>query len=655
MRFEILKWQSEGLRCPDFIFDLTKGVNAKASFLQMPNGTGKTTTLELLKSCLYDRQFTTSDIESYKPKIVTEIKDKAFFQTKFTIDGKIFYITINFDFAKKTHSYSSSLSDVGGHKQGFRLPDELESIVDKGLLDLLFVDLEIDVKPMFRSHNTNAQEAIRKLCKIKSLEKIINDFETYKISQRKKSVKNGNIITKINTEENRESKINNKIEAIEKKAAEYKKFLTTTDEEYNSKKKEIDEIIESDTLTFKKIKDLEKRRDEAKSNYEETLKNNLEAIKDIGSFDGTLKNEIIEFVTALDHMGLPEEEVRAFFKKILERKLCICGEELDDNKKQLIKKGMDKFISEKESLIISRIKDSVTKNTEKNKNDLDKCSKDINIHKFDLDALNEKIKTTTDNKLKDKIEMKQNNDALGKKRSEKQYFLDHTIKQDWAAKHNEENTESLVSLIQQRKNVEKILAELSGTKDIEDRVSFLNRLLETAKTNAELEISQQITQECNKKIKKMFTKNPIFINSIKNNIILEGQLGASTGQEARIGIIFLLSLLDRSKINFPLIIDTPVKGMDGAAKRRTAQFISELHSQFLCFVIDEDKSKFTDKFNEITNGKSNFITSFRRSEEFDKMITDNNVQQDQIYKSYNGQVVYDYPFFDKFTEEEDKE
>ena len=45
MRFEILKWQSEGLRCPDFIFDLTKGVNAKASFLQMPNGTGKTTTL----------------------------------------------------------------------------------------------------------------------------------------------------------------------------------------------------------------------------------------------------------------------------------------------------------------------------------------------------------------------------------------------------------------------------------------------------------------------------------------------------------------------------------------------------------------------------------------------------------------------------------
>ena len=70
----------------------------------------------------------------------------------------------------------------------------------------------------------------------------------------------------------------------------------------------------------------------------------------------------------------------------------------------------------------------------------------------------------------------------------------------------------------------------------------------------------------------MFTKNPVYINSIKNYIVL-GQEEGSTGQEARIGIIFLLTILERSKIKFPLIIDTPVKGMDSAGKRRTARFI----------------------------------------------------------------------------------
>ena len=90
MKLEIVSWKSEGLRCPDFSFDLDKFSNLKSSFVQMPNGTGKTTTLELLKSCLYDRDFKTDDISSYKPKKDKDLKDKPFFQTKFKIDGKIY-------------------------------------------------------------------------------------------------------------------------------------------------------------------------------------------------------------------------------------------------------------------------------------------------------------------------------------------------------------------------------------------------------------------------------------------------------------------------------------------------------------------------------------------------------------------------------------
>ena len=654
MRLEIVGWKSEGLRCPDFSFNLDKISNLKATFVQMPNGTGKTTTLELLKSCLYDRDFKPEDINSYKPKKEKDIKDKPFFQTKFKIDGNIFYITINFDFKKNTHSYSSSLKGKGGQKPGFILPEELETVVDKGLVDLLFVDLELDVKPMFRSHNTNALGAIRKLCKIDTLEKLISDFEKYKIFQRKKNVPSGNIITKINTAESKEKKILNKINTINEKIAEYQKFLDDTDENYHNTKKDLDNTIENDVLASKKILDFEKRRDQAKSDYENSLKNNLEAIKDIGSFDGTLKDELKQFVQDLDDLGLPEEEVKVFFKKILEKQICICGESLDDNKRNIIKKGMDNFISEQESMIINKIKNSVETNTTKEKNNLDEYSKEINELKFNFDALEDKISTIRNNTLKDKLELFKKNEDLGKERENRKYFLEHTIKQPWAAKHHEENTESLVSLIEQKKIIGITLAELSDTKDIDQRVSFLNTILDEAKNDSENEISKEITKECNRKIEIMLKKDPVLIHSIKNNIVLDGQAGGSTGQEARIGIIFLISLLERSKINFPLILDTPVKGMDGAAKRRTARFISELEGQFLCFVIDEDKSKFTDKFHEITNGKSNFITSFRRAKEFDSMVIESEIKEDQIFKSDNGQVIYDYPFFFFFTEEDDE-
>ena len=71
-------------------------------------------------------------------------------------------------------------------------------------------------------------------------------------------------------------------------------------------------------------------------------------------------------------MGLPEEEVRIFFKKILEKKLCICGEELDHNKKLIIKEAMESFISDEESRIIGRIKGTFDNTKRIEKNDLDK-------------------------------------------------------------------------------------------------------------------------------------------------------------------------------------------------------------------------------------------------------------------------------------------
>jgi len=650
MKFELLGWKCEGLRCPDFNFEINKSGNATATFLQMPNGTGKTTTLRLLKRSLYNHQFKSTEIDQYKAKLKKEYKDKGFFQAKYKIEGNIFYTQINFEFDKNNSYYTSSLTEKGGFNKGFQLPESLENIIDQELIDLLFVDLEIDVKPMFRNHQTGAQEAIRKFCKINLIDLLIKDFDDFKTKKRKENAPSGNISVQIDTEETRFNKIINKIEKLEKVKLDYKKYLNETEDEFNDGEKQLNDILESNTVSNKKRKDLELRRDEAKSNYDNLLKNNLEAIKNIGSYEGILKDEIDDFVKALDDMGLPEEEVRIFFKKILEKKLCICGEELDHNKKLIIKEAMESFISDEESRIIGRIKGTFDNITRIEKNDLDKFSTDIQKQYSEVSRLEENIELLEKRSLKDNVELSQKIKELKEERSLRKNFLENIINERWKAKDTEE-TDSLVSLHEQKLRVEKQLATLSGTRETEEKVIFLNNTLKSAMEKAMIEISIQITKECNKKIDKMFVKNPIYIRSIEKNIVLDGQLEGSTGQEARIGIIFLLTILERSSIEFPLIVDTPVKGMDNAAKRRTAQFISDLKSQFLCFVIDSDKPHFTDEFHKLTNGESNFITAFRRSDEFDNLIL--NQPQNLIESSHNGQVVYQYPFFKEFTEEED--
>src|SRR5215213_9465405 len=50
----IAGWEAKGLRCPDHrvSFENSVGGTHRISLLQMPNGTGKTTTLKLLRAAL---------------------------------------------------------------------------------------------------------------------------------------------------------------------------------------------------------------------------------------------------------------------------------------------------------------------------------------------------------------------------------------------------------------------------------------------------------------------------------------------------------------------------------------------------------------------------------------------------------------------------
>ena len=63
----------------DFSFDLKRNKNSKAAFVQMPNGTGKTTTLNMLKKTMYEHIFKSSEIIEVEAKIPEEKKKKRFF------------------------------------------------------------------------------------------------------------------------------------------------------------------------------------------------------------------------------------------------------------------------------------------------------------------------------------------------------------------------------------------------------------------------------------------------------------------------------------------------------------------------------------------------------------------------------------------------
>ena len=73
MDIRIKGWQSLGLRCPDVVVEL-EGASADSSsvhIIQMPNGTGKTSTLELIKASL------SGDARNWAPSEISEFAQSS--------------------------------------------------------------------------------------------------------------------------------------------------------------------------------------------------------------------------------------------------------------------------------------------------------------------------------------------------------------------------------------------------------------------------------------------------------------------------------------------------------------------------------------------------------------------------------------------------
>ncbi|OYW99065.1 MAG: hypothetical protein B7Z15_21465, partial [Rhizobiales bacterium 32-66-8] len=124
MRIDIAGWSTSGLRCPDVAIDLIGSAPAtpKVTLLQMPNGTGKTTTLEMLIATLsgvatsWDEKI----VRSYRRK--GDDRDLGTFVVSLLVDGRPLSIELVLDFEMGTARYRTTNPGSGGVVQSWAPP-----------------------------------------------------------------------------------------------------------------------------------------------------------------------------------------------------------------------------------------------------------------------------------------------------------------------------------------------------------------------------------------------------------------------------------------------------------------------------------------------------------------------------------------------------
>jgi DNA sulfur modification protein DndD len=99
---KILGWSAKGLRCPDHDLSFENGSGVyKISLVQMPNGTGKTTTLKLLRAALTGPDIWKDDFDKVDQLRKNQQTEQGQFELRLLYNGRRLTIQMQFDFITK--------------------------------------------------------------------------------------------------------------------------------------------------------------------------------------------------------------------------------------------------------------------------------------------------------------------------------------------------------------------------------------------------------------------------------------------------------------------------------------------------------------------------------------------------------------------------
>jgi DNA sulfur modification protein DndD len=146
--------------------------------------------------------------------------------------------------------------------------------------------------------------------------------------------------------------------------------------------------------------------------------------------------------------------------------------------------------------------------------------------------------------------------------------------------------------------------------------------------------------------------DPLEIDRIENSLHLRHQSGASVGQTLSVGYTFLMSVLNRGKNEFPLIVDSPANPLDRRRRLEIGQLIPDLCSQFVGFTISTERSGFVEALTK-KKVPIKFLTLFRKTSGTAYLLS--GLPSTGITETENALLIDSKEYFENFDFEEELE
>lgn len=586
----------------------------KNNFVMMANGTGKTTTMTLIKGLL------DGSAKNWPVDYV-----KSFAPTTTTGDKGEFSITVKFD--EKQYKYFLSLDYVNGiakietqappkgRETGLLLPTAIKGIFTPEFVSRFVFDGEQAKKSMDRTSN-EADETIRYLYRLDELDEIL--------------AMNMNILTEIQNAEggstgtrgslsnlrSRQKKVRDHIASLEKKQKQLNGDIARFSQEKIEKEKQRQELDKNYEALNKEKNEVIAEQEKNRGNVDVKITEIVSLVKTPYLVSEGLCNRMYEFGDAMKKLKLPKSSSKDFFTELAYAEKCVCDRCIGEKERDAILKNAERYLGSDHQAVLNNIKSVLMGSTYDER--LVAAFEELGKLQEQKTRLNARFADVEDKLIK----------AGGPQVEQLQSEIEVLIGQISSAQtqlkiieSKDEDDETLTeenNLHKARRadaEYEVKIASTTKTNAALRKKNVVQDLVNEIKTQATAALKEEIIKKANDKISRVIKDDYIEIESIDGYIKLKDREGASDGQTLSIGYCFLGTLFEEAELEFPFVIDSPTGKKDFDKRQAVADIIPVVFNQMIAFVQSAEVKCFADRFYKNTDTQYLTIVASKDTEE----------------------------------------
>ena len=586
----------------------------KNNFVMMANGTGKTTTMTLIKGLLDGsaKNWPVDYVKSFAPTTTTGDKGELSITVKF--DEKQYKYFLSLDYVNGIAKIETQ-APPKGRETGLLLPTAIKGIFTPEFVSRFVFDGEQAKKSMDRTSN-EADETIRYLYRLDELDEIL--------------AMNMNILTEIQNAEggstgtrgslsnlrSRQKKVRDHIASLEKKQKQLNGDIARFSQEKIEKEKQRQELDKNYEALNEEKNEVIAEQEKNRGNVDVKITEIVSLVKTPYLVSEGLCNRMYEFGDAMKKLKLPKSSSKDFFTELAYAEKCVCDRCIREKERDAILKNAERYLGSDHQAVLNNIKSVLMGSTYDER--LVAAFEELGKLQEQKTRLNARFADVEDKLIR----------AGGPQVEQLQSEIEVLIGQISSAQtqlkiieSKDEDDETLTeenNLHKARRadaEYEVKIASTTKTNAALRKKNVVQDLVNEIKTQATAALKEEIIKKANDKISRVIKDDYIEIESIDGYIKLKDREGASDGQTLSIGYCFLGTLFEEAELEFPFVIDSPTGKMDFDKRQAVADIIPVVFNQMIAFVQSAEVKCFADRFYKNTDTQYLTIVASKDTEE----------------------------------------